>query len=209
MDHSDHGINGKQHYGYAAEGDFFDRDRGVWGMWKYTAHCGGSCVEGFFAGTYSWDYLHSACLCDERADWIRGCMGTAGNRLLHQRFGVVWGDVAGDDRAESCCTVPICYPAKKCPIRDAICPVFIGGGSLYKRDRCMNFLKGSYTIEAAFTIPLLLFTFAFAMRTAVLFYQESKEDVAGYYKDDAWIVEVFYRDEFVGGWIDGTGSDTF
>lgn len=73
----------------------------------------------------------------------------------------------------------------------------------------MNLLKGSYTIEAAFTIPLLLFTFAFTMRTAVLFYQESKEDVTGYYKDDAWIVEVFYRDEFVGGWIDGTGSDTF
>ncbi len=209
MDHSDHGINGKQHYGYAAEGDFFDRDRGVWNMWQYIAHCGGNCVEGFFVGAYSGAYLHSACLCDERADRIRGCMGIAGNRLLYQRFGVVWGDVAGDDRTEPCRTISICYPAKKCPVRDTVCSVFIGGSSLYKGYRCMNLLRGSYTIEAAFTIPLLLFTFAFAMRTAVLFYQESKADATGYYKDDAWIVEVFYRDEFVGGLIDGTGSDTF
>lgn len=73
----------------------------------------------------------------------------------------------------------------------------------------MNLRKGSYTIEAAFTIPLLLFTFAFAMRMAVLFYQESKEDENEYYENDIWSVEVFYRDEFVGGLMDGTGSDTF
>ncbi len=73
----------------------------------------------------------------------------------------------------------------------------------------MNLRRGSYTIEAALTIPLLLFVFAFAMRLAVSFYQGSRVDEKGYYEDDSWVVKVFYRDEFVGGMIEDAKTDTF
>ncbi|MCI5857840.1 MAG: pilus assembly protein [Agathobacter sp.] len=73
----------------------------------------------------------------------------------------------------------------------------------------MNLRKGSYTVEAALTIPLLLFVFAFAMQLAVSFYQEGRIDEKGYYEDDTWIVKNFYRDEFVGGMIGEAKTDTF
>ena len=73
----------------------------------------------------------------------------------------------------------------------------------------MNLRKGSYTVEAALTIPLLLFVFAFAMQLAVSFYQEGRIDEKGYYEDDTCIVTNFYRDAFVGGMIGEAKTDTF
>lgn len=64
-------------------------------------------------------------------------------------------------------------------------------------------LKGSYTIEAALTIPILLFVMLIGMKTGLSLYQ----DICREREQDAvmqvWAVKEFYRNQWIReGWDD-------
>lgn len=65
----------------------------------------------------------------------------------------------------------------------------------------MNLRKGSYTIEASLTVPILLFAMAIGMLLAIDLYQETLKTDEYYLVEDIWAVESFYRDDLVGGII--------
>ena len=69
--------------------------------------------------------------------------------------------------------------------------------------------KGSYTVEAALTMPILIFIFVIAMKLGISLYQEASENTAKNSSDDLWVVEIFYKDDFVGGFLDGEDKDHF
>jgi hypothetical protein len=63
--------------------------------------------------------------------------------------------------------------------------------------------KGSYTIEAAIFVPILLFMFVAAMNTAIHLYQEIRDGQPEYYSETLWVVDTFYHWEMAGGLLDG------
>lgn len=69
--------------------------------------------------------------------------------------------------------------------------------------------KGSYTVEAALTMSILIFTFVIAMKLGISLYQETSESAAKEHSDDMWVVKIFYKDDFVGGLLDGKDADRF
>jgi hypothetical protein len=67
----------------------------------------------------------------------------------------------------------------------------------------MNMKKGSYTVEAAIVVPLLLFVFVAAMNIAINLYQEIREGQPEYFSEELWVVDTFYKWEIAGGLING------
>lgn len=63
--------------------------------------------------------------------------------------------------------------------------------------------KGSYTVEAAITIPILLMVFVMAMKVGILLYKESEEYEKEISLEKDWVVETFYRDNLAGGILGG------
>lgn len=63
--------------------------------------------------------------------------------------------------------------------------------------------KGSFTIEAAVLVPLLLLIFMMAMQIAIHLYQEACTSADNYLSDQMWVVETFYKDDVIGGYLHG------
>lgn len=57
--------------------------------------------------------------------------------------------------------------------------------------------KGSYTVEAAFIVPLLIGVMAFAMRLGIALYLEIKNEKEGEAVADMWEVEEFYKYQMI------------
>lgn len=57
--------------------------------------------------------------------------------------------------------------------------------------------KGSYTVEAAFIVPLLIGVMAFAMRLGIALYVEIKNGKEGEAVADMWEVEEFYKYQMI------------
>ncbi len=57
--------------------------------------------------------------------------------------------------------------------------------------------KGSYTVEAAFIVPLLIGVMAFAMRLGIALYVEIKNEKEGEAVADMWEVEEFYKYQMI------------
>jgi hypothetical protein len=67
----------------------------------------------------------------------------------------------------------------------------------------MNLKKGSYTVEAAIAVPILIFTFVIAMKIGISLYQEIRDGEPDYFNDDVWVVDTFYKQELAGGLLSG------
>lgn len=53
--------------------------------------------------------------------------------------------------------------------------------------------KGSYTVEAAIIVPIMIWTMAIAMCTGITMYQEIQSEHEEAYIQDLWAVEAFYK----------------
>ncbi len=58
-------------------------------------------------------------------------------------------------------------------------------------------LKGSYTIEAALTMPILLFTMVVAMKMGIHLYQEIQSEKEYQMVEELWTVKDFYRNQWI------------
>jgi hypothetical protein len=63
--------------------------------------------------------------------------------------------------------------------------------------------KGSYTVEAAIVVPMLIFTYVIAMHIAIGLYQEIRDDEQGYFGEELRVVDTFYIWENAGGLRNG------
>ncbi len=57
--------------------------------------------------------------------------------------------------------------------------------------------KGSYTVEAALTVPLLVFVMAAGMRIGLGLYQEIKNENEAQLVEELWEVEDFYKNHWL------------
>lgn len=62
-------------------------------------------------------------------------------------------------------------------------------------------MKGSYTIEASFLIPLFLMVMAVGMRMGLYLYQEIQTQREQHLVEDLWEVEDFYKNQWIGEMI--------
>ena len=67
------------------------------------------------------------------------------------------------------------------------------------KHRVMNhsLAKGSYTVEAALVVPLLLFTMALGMKIGLTLYEEMKDEQEIQWAETQWEVEDFYRNQWL------------
>lgn len=63
-------------------------------------------------------------------------------------------------------------------------------------------IKGSYTVEAALTMPILLFTIALGMKIGLLLYQEIRNEREQELVEELWEVEDFYRNQWISEGLD-------
>jgi hypothetical protein len=63
--------------------------------------------------------------------------------------------------------------------------------------------KGSYTVEAAIVVPIVLFVFVKAMEMGISLYQEIRDGEPEYFQNDTWVVDTFYKQDFAGGLLHG------
>jgi hypothetical protein len=66
-----------------------------------------------------------------------------------------------------------------------------------------NIKKGSYTVEAALVVPMLIFTYVIAMNVAIGLYEEIRDDEQDYFREELWVVDTFYNWENAGGLRNG------
>ena len=64
-------------------------------------------------------------------------------------------------------------------------------------------LKGSYTVEAAIIVPILIFLLAIGMRAGLILYDEIRQEREQEILDGMWVVDDFYRFKNMGELTDG------
>lgn len=67
----------------------------------------------------------------------------------------------------------------------------------------MNLKKGSYTVEAAIFVSMLILIFMIAMKFAIGLYQEVSAGQPEYFQENLWVVDTFYEQEITGGLLHG------
>jgi hypothetical protein len=67
----------------------------------------------------------------------------------------------------------------------------------------MNLKKGSYTVEAAIFVSMLILIFMIAMKFAIGLYQEVCAGQPEYFQENLWVVDTFYEQEITGGLLNG------
>lgn len=136
-------------------------------------------------------------MADTRDDWVWGWMGVIDSGVFSAACGYRQSVYDCNHDCRACGTVPHSGFTERAKGADAICAV--SGSRICDVDidvmggACVRSWKGSYTVEAAVIVPLLIGTMAIAMRIAIMLYEEVRDQREEEAVQMMWEVEEFYR----------------